>query len=271
MEDPLCLAYGSRILLNKYGKDLIFYLYPVYIPIIMRTEKRTRPNTKKSKFPFPLVFSLGVGAGIGALTLFLFAPGNVLLTLVAFLGGSLIGRIVAPRPGERKAEIEQEMPAFGVSRESLETALQEGLSKMNTIKSEAAKIPDSGVRKEVEAICEVIGRILITIKNDPKDLRPARQFLDYYLEATRKIVAQYVDLTEKRVQSEEISQTLKKVEESLGTIHRAFERQLELLLQYDVMNLDSELTLLRRTIEMEGLGGLPKPAAKSAETPAGQE
>jgi len=40
----------------------------------------------------------------------------------------------------------------------------------------------------------------------------------------------------------------------LGTITRAFEKQLTQMLQNDVMVLDTELELLRRTIQSEGFG-----------------
>ena len=216
-----------------------------------------RPGKKASR-SIQTIFALAVGAGLGVLTFFRIAPGNIALGITALVGGAVIGRIIAPRPWDRQNPPEKgtraAIEAGAESKEMFEAALRDGLAKHTALKKESYKIINADVRKEVDAICEVTAKILATIKNDPKDLRPARQFLNYYLDATIKIVTRYVDLSTRGVRSAEIAETLKQVEDSLKTIHRAFERQLELLLQYDVMDLNSELALLKRTIEMEGLG-----------------
>lgn len=98
-------------------------------------------------------------------------------------------------------------------------------------------------------------KILAEIRRDPADLKRSRQFLSYYLDATINIITKYATLSSQRVDDESIGESLSRTERMLDTINLAFEKQLARLLSNDVMDLDTELTLLEKTIEMEGLGG----------------
>ena len=74
------------------------------------------------------------------------------------------------------------------------------------------------------------------------------------MDSTLKIVDKYIDLSARGIKSADLVQSLAKVEELLDTIYHAFEKQLEILVKDDVMDLDTELKLLESTIKMEGLG-----------------
>lgn len=201
--------------------------------------------------------------GAAFVVLFIIFDVSIVISLVGAAGGFIAGLVMfGGRGGSSEKRLSGkgidkalrvQLPA-GITREVLDQALAEGRYKLNLLKGYAAKIRDLSVRKEADAICDITERILKNIEQDPKDLRPARQFLNYYLDATVKILRRYVDISSRGLSGGEIASTLKKVEDSLSTIHRAFEKQLAKLLEDDVMDLDTELEVLDRTIRMEGLG-----------------
>lgn len=164
----------------------------------------------------------------------------------AFAAGLLVS---APR---KKKEVHQ-FQMYGISRSDLLTALRDGGIKVRELRSAISEIKSSHVKKKANAVVSVAERILADIENDPKDLRRARQFLNYYLDATVKIVKRYVSLSNQGVTSPDIEQSMKKVESILDTLKSAFEKQLALLLEDDVMDLEAEVEVLERTIKMEGL------------------
>lgn len=155
-----------------------------------------------------------------------------------------------PRPGTLRVDLS----GLNMSQEEFNTALAKGAQKLADLKRASERISDQRVRGKAYAVCDSVARILSDIREDPKDLRPARKFLDYYLDATIKVVDRYASLSSKSVQSEDLSTSLTKVEESLDTIKSAYDKQLAQLLENDVMDLDTELEVLERTIRMEGLG-----------------
>jgi 5-bromo-4-chloroindolyl phosphate hydrolysis protein len=110
------------------------------------------------------------------------------------------------------------------------------------------------VQRQALKIKTTLEQILDEIRKDPKDLKTARSFLNYYPEAVIKILDRYTDLQSRNINDPSIQNSLSKAEDLLGTITRAFEKQLTQLFQNDVMVLDTELELLRRTIQSEGLG-----------------
>ena len=79
----------------------------------------------------------------------------------------------------------------------------------------------------------------------------ARGFLTYYLDAAARIVAGYEQLVARASSSPEVRKTWTKPESSLPGIQRAFDSQLESLLQLDLLDLDSEIALLDKTVQME--------------------
>lgn len=189
-----------------------------------------------------------IGGGVFVLFFFVLMPERLLLSIIAGVVAFLAGRLIFAPPPKMK------MLVGGVTEAQLKEALEEGRKKLNTLERASHAIDSPRVRERALAICETTKKILDDIKQDPADLRPARKFLGYYLDATIKVVERYRDLSSRGVTDPGIQASLAKVESSLSTIQSAFEKQLAQLLENDVMDLDTELEVLEKTIEMEGLG-----------------
>lgn len=186
--------------------------------------------------------------------------GGVAFAAILILFGSVIWGIIAGAAAfgagmliftpEKK---EPTLDAHGLTEAQLKKALWEGHQKVEGIKKSGLGIRDLTIRRKIDAVVDVCDRILQNIKEDPKDLRRARQFFGYYLDATQKIVERYATLSRRGTITPDIEASLAKTASTLDTLKRAFEKQLALLLEDDVMDLDTELELLERTIRMEGL------------------
>jgi 5-bromo-4-chloroindolyl phosphate hydrolysis protein len=79
----------------------------------------------------------------------------------------------------------------------------------------------------------------------------------------------YAGLADRDSQSAEVRETLERAETSLDAIQRAFDKQLAGLLQHEVIDLDSEVALLEKTVQMDDLMNSPAPAGGSAATTGG--
>ncbi|MGD9503879.1 MAG: 5-bromo-4-chloroindolyl phosphate hydrolysis family protein [Syntrophobacteraceae bacterium] len=136
---------------------------------------------------------------------------------------------------------------------SLEKVLAQGDAGIREMRSLASKIDNRTVRDKVEAICAAADRIVQGVAKDPKDIRLARKFFTYYLDAARKIVSRYIDISHQNLSDPNIVKTLGKVEETLDSIRALFEKQLARMFEDDMIDLDAEMELLEKTIRMEGL------------------
>jgi len=193
-----------------------------------------------SFFSLGLIPSLGISFGVYVLALFLFKPRSDV---------PYISHAVKNQPN-RSVLLAQ----AGLTESDIIEAIKDGRTKLNEMRLLANRIVNPLVQYKVKQIGDVTEKILDDIKQDPKDLRQARQFLNYYLDATIKILDRYTELSSKRLANPEVQASLKRVEGLLDTIRLAFEKQHAILLQDDVMDLDTELKLLQNTITYEGLG-----------------
>jgi 5-bromo-4-chloroindolyl phosphate hydrolysis protein len=189
------------------------------------------------------------------------AGGGIFLALWLLFGVPLIPSLVIGVVGYgagllvfRRPPRSLEIAIPGVPREMIETALHEGAEKISELKGLSPRITDRTIRAKFDAIVGAAESIVADLKKDPKDVRAARQFLTYYLDATIKIVSRYADLSEKNLPSVEIQESLRKAESMLEMLRAAFEKQHARLLEDDVLDLDAEMSLLKQTLRMEGLG-----------------
>jgi 5-bromo-4-chloroindolyl phosphate hydrolysis protein len=162
------------------------------------------------------------------------------LGVVAFVGGFFLFQRKRPEVLERE--------------DDLKSSLDAGDKKHSEIRALQRRIQKPSMLAKIKEIDDIVEKILVGIRKDPSKLHNARQFLDYYLDATIKILTKYVDISAQNVKDAGIQASLARVEGMLGTIKDAFDAQLARLLSNDVMDLDSAIQTLKQTIEMEGLG-----------------
>jgi 5-bromo-4-chloroindolyl phosphate hydrolysis protein len=184
-----------------------------------------------------------LGAAVFAVFFFLIDVGaifSIVLGAAAFVGGFFLFE-------RKKSEV--------IDKENdLRTALEAGEKNLAEIRTIEKKIRKPAMLARIKEIDTILERILVDIKKDPSKLRNARQFLDYYVGSTIKILSKYVEISSQNVSDSGIQGSLARVEGMLGTIRDAFDAQHARILSNDVMDLDTEIQTLDQTIKMEGLG-----------------
>ena len=188
-----------------------------------------------------------LAAVVFAVFFFFLSPGSLVISAICGFVGLVAGFLLFPAP--KRLDL-----GSGVKPEELREALAGGDRSLAALRKAAKAITDKAAGAKVAEIAKLVERILDDIRKDPKDLRNARQFLGYYLDATIKIVERYVELSAQGLKDRSVQASLRKVEGMLETIRAAFEKQLAMLLSDDVLDLDTEIGLLEKTIRMEGLG-----------------
>ncbi len=131
--------------------------------------------------------------------------------------------------------------------------VRQAQAKVRRLRTLGRRMPSAPLRMRVATITQVAERIVEDLINDPKDLRVARRFLDYYLDATVTVVDRYAELIRKGGSSAEVQPVLAKFDTLLDTIQHTFEKQLDRLLRDDVLDLDTDITVLKQMMEHEGL------------------
>lgn len=199
--------------------------------------------------PFKSLISLVTGAIVFSLLFYLLA-----FTLqIAIIIAALVAICIFIVSYAQKKQSEIEFFFSGVQDKDLQRVLREGYEKQQVLKNLRIKIMKPEIRDKLARIIDVIDRIYADFKKDPKDIKAARQFLNYYLDSTIAIVQKYIELSVHSGASADVETSLRNTEELLDKIHAAFEAQLSKLLENDTLNLDTEIQLLEKTFKLEGL------------------
>lgn len=212
--------------------------------------EKENKRQKGTRLHFLYGFLLGV---LSALILGLLLRVGPFFSILAGIGGFIAGTLIF-RSVKGKKEQFDFSHIDGITKETHESALKEGNAKLSQLRIYSDRIQDRDIQVKAKNICILTEKILDSIKKDPKDLKPARSFLHYYLDTAMNILKQYNDIAIQRIRSKDVEEVIHKVDRTLGTLEQAFEKQLARLMENDVLNLDTELTVLEKTIEMEGFG-----------------
>ena len=143
-------------------------------------------------------------------------------------------------------------PGPAPSEKAVREVVAEGMEKLRLISNMTRMIPSNDVAARIREICKVGVDIFDDIKKNPDDMKRARQFTIYYLDATKKIIEQYVELSGKKNRTPEMDATIKKIEEMLGPVKATFEKQLANLMEDDLLDINAELSVLKNTMKLEG-------------------
>lgn len=200
--------------------------------------------------------------GVSVLQAFLVRPQFRAL----MFGDAPLGSLPAPPPLLPSAE-RAALPRG--TDQSAAQVIEAAGERVDGILEAAHRIPQPEVRDRIARLCASAEKILDELHREPRQVDLARAFLTYYLEAAYRIVRGYAGLVERGVSSADIQTTLARAETSLDAIQQAFDKQLAGLLEHDVIDLDSEVALLEKTVQMDNLMNPASPAGGSDATTGG--
>ncbi len=127
-----------------------------------------------------------------------------------------------------------------------------GTKALIRMRNKTRMIRNNDAARKIQNICKVGMEIFEDIKKNPSDLRKIRTFTNYYLESTEKIINRYIELSNRKDRTREIEESMQKVESVLDQIKATFDKQLASLLEDDLLDLDVELKVLKKTMTYEG-------------------
>ena len=115
-------------------------------------------------------------------------------------------------------------------------------------------IADPDMSRKIDRIEEITGKILNYQKQNPAKAGELRSFLNYYLPTTLKILKAYAQMEAQGIEGENISAAKKRIEDMMDQVVSGFEKQLDKLFQNDALDISSDVAVLEKMLENDGLG-----------------
>lgn len=213
------------------------------------TEKKVRKSAA------PLYGAAAVWV-VWALVLDLYRWNHFAMAALVSAGVFLLLRAVC-----RDEVVETEIPAPPPPEEKptgnaeLDKMIDDGKKAISEMKRLDDAIEDEKISRDIRRLETVCQGIFGQVKADPSKLPQIRRFMDYYLPTTLKILNAYDRMDAAGVSGENITGTKERVENIMGTIVSAFEKQLDALFGTDALDISTDISVLETMLAREGLAG----------------
>ena len=135
----------------------------------------------------------------------------------------------------------------------IDRQIEESRKSLEALTVYNAKIPNPEVSKQLDRMHASGTQILDCLERNPSLSTQVRRFMNYYLPTLAKIMANYVILNDSVAKGENIRSAMQSVENSLGMIADAFDKQLDSLYRDRAFDMDAEVTVLETVLKSEGL------------------
>ena len=159
-----------------------------------------------------------------------------------------------PAPQEKQPEPKKQ-PQASTGNAELDAVLKQGAESVEKIQQLNDEIPDFKLSAQIKQIEILTEKIFAYVKEHPQDIRQIRQFMNYYLPTTIKLLEQYVVLQNQGMRMGNIDEGMKKIEEMLDKVIVAFQQQLDSLFESSVVDITADIQVMEQMMQSEGLTG----------------
>ena len=158
-----------------------------------------------------------------------------------------------PKQAEKKPEPQPEPEPEEKLPPELQSVIYQGKRAIADIRRLNDEIPDERISALIDLIERLTAQIFDCVRKNPKKLSQIRQFLNYYLPTTIKLMEQYVTLQNQSLKTENITEGMQKIEDLLDKVIIAFQRQLDALFEADVVDITADIRVMEQMMASEGL------------------
>ncbi len=159
----------------------------------------------------------------------------------------------------------KEIVAEGMTVADVESIIKKSNAQLQEIRRSYYKLKDPEMQKELDAISNQFRRIFKIIKEDPKDIKIARRYMNTTFLSLSTIVNQSVQLFQVPNLSDEAKDSLKNAKEGMRMIREATDKQMNKFYENNILDLDVELAVLKKSLSARGLLSEDTPASEEDE------
>lgn len=133
--------------------------------------------------------------------------------------------------------------------ETLEKAKKDNKHILDSI----PKLENEELKKTLNEINTSVDKIIKTIEKDPNKEKKVKNFFDYYLPVTVKLVDRYDEIENQKINSKDSKKFYENTTKTINEINDVFKKFLNNLYQSDMIDTDVEIKVLNSMLKADGL------------------
>lgn len=122
---------------------------------------------------------------------------------------------------------------------------------MSELTALSMEIVNETVRAPLMELIVIAKDIFAFVQKHPERIRQSRQFMNYYLPMSIKLLSNYSELEKQSQHGENIRKTMKEIEEVMDTVVVAFKRELDSLFADKAIDISADIAVMRNIIQMD--------------------
>jgi len=162
--------------------------------------------------------------------------------------GVYFGMYFVTKPTYKIGSVDIDSISNGVEVKQL---LDKAYYDLKIIQAASKKARHEEIRNNADKLNQTGLNILNYLEKNPKKVLTARRFLSYYLDTAADIVEKYSELAATNFKSSEMEELYSKTNRALLILNSAFEKQFLKLMQNEFFDIEADINVLEKTLEME--------------------
>lgn len=162
------------------------------------------------------------------------------------------GRLILNDEGLEDAPAPAPAPEEPPEEEAVQETTDAILAEIRAVND---AIADPVMSEKIDRIRKITGKIFAYQQQNPGRDTQLRSFLSYYLPTTLRILKAYAQMESQGIDGENIHAAKARIEGMMDKVVEGFEKQLDKLFQDDAMDIATDVEVLERMLEKDGLSG----------------
>jgi len=117
-----------------------------------------------------------------------------------------------------------------------------------------SKVESDSLKNNIKEITETVTKIIDTIEKEPKKFKKMKNFFDYYLPVTVKIVDRYDEFENQRLSSTKVKELNESTIKTIREMNDLFKKFLNNLYESDIVDTSVEIKVLNSMLKSDGFG-----------------
>jgi len=174
----------------------------------------------------------------------------IFIVVLSFFTGRSKKRQAKKNPPPAEKEPEKPKKSYGPE---IDGVLEENSKAQVELGRLYASINDVSVKKKIRDIMEISDKIAQDAIADPSDVSQIRKFQNYYLPTTIKLLNAYDRMGSQGIEGENITGTMRSIEQMLDTAVTAYKKQLDGLFANQALDIETDINVMNTMLKRQGL------------------
>lgn len=140
-----------------------------------------------------------------------------------------------------------------LEKDEIESTIKIGRNYIEQIKNIKNELYKEEIAVKLDKLGNISNQILIQVEKNPNKIQEVNKFINHYLPITIKLINSYKDINNQVVQGENIENAKLEIEKSIDLINSAFENLLDDLYEDVVLDISTDISVLKTLFKQEGL------------------